>query len=70
MTYLHRFAGSVDTSYGVSFTDVSPNVYYAPAIRWATSRGITNGTTPSTFSPDVPCTKAQIVTFLYRFRFR
>ena len=70
MTYLHRFAGSVDASYGVSFTDVSPNVYYAPAIRWATSRGITNGTTPSTFSPDVPCTKAQIVTFLYRFRFR
>lgn len=70
MTYLHRFAGSVDASYGVSFTDVSPNAYYAPAIRWATSRGITNGTTPSTFSPDAPCTKAQIVTFLYRSRFR
>ena len=70
MTYLHRFAGSVDASYGVSFTDVSPNAYYAPAIRWATSRGITNGTTPSTFSPDAPCTRAQIVTFLYRSRFR
>ena len=70
MTYLHRFAGSVDASYGVSFADVSPNAYYAPAIRWATSRGITNGTTPSTFSPDAPCTKAQIVTFLYRSRFR
>ena len=70
MTYLHRFAGSVDASYGVSFADVGPNAYYAPAIRWALSRGITNGTTPSTFSPDAPCTKAQIVTFLYRSRFR
>lgn len=70
MTYLHRFAGSVDASYGVSFADVSPNAYYAPAIRWALSQGITNGTSPSTFSPDAPCTKAQIVTFLYRSRFR
>lgn len=70
MTYLHRFAGSVDASYSVSFADVSPNAYYAPAIRWAISQGITNGTSPSTFSPDAPCTKAQIVTFLYRFRFR
>ena len=70
MTYLHRFAGSVDASYSVSFADVSPNAYYAPAIRWAISQGITNGTSPSTFSPDAPCTKAQIVTFLYRSRFR
>ena len=70
MTYLHRFAGSVDASYSVSFADVSPNAYYAPAIHWAISQGITNGTSPSTFSPDAPCTKAQIVTFLYRSRFR
>ena len=70
MTYLHRFAGSVDASYSVSFADVSPNAYYAPAIRWAISQGITNGTSPSTFSPDAPCTKSQIVTFLYRSRFR
>ena len=70
MTYLYRFAGSVDAGYGVSFADVSPNAYYAPAIRWAISQGITNGTSPSTFSPDAPCTKAQIVTFLYRSRFR
>ena len=70
MTYLHRFAGSVDASYSVSFADVSPNAYYAPAIRWALSQGITNGTSPTTFSPDTPCTRAQIVTFLYRSRFR
>ncbi len=70
MTYLHRFAGSPEASYGVSFADVSPNAYYAPAIRWATSRGITNGTSPTTFSPDAPCTRAQILTFLYRSRSR
>ena len=70
MTYLHRSAGSVDASYGVSFTDVSPNAYYAPAIRWALSQGITSGTSPTTFSPDAPCTRAQIVTFLYHSKFR
>ena len=70
MTYLHRSAGSVDASYGVPFTDVSPNAYYAPAIRWALSQGITSGTSPTTFSPNVPCTRAQIVTFLYRSSLR
>ena len=70
MTYLHRSAGSVNASYGVSFTDVSPNAYYAPAIRWALSQGITSGTSPTTFSPDAPCTRAQIVTFLYRSSLR
>ena len=70
MTYLHHSAGSVNASYGVSFTDVSPNAYYAPAIRWALSQGITSGTSPTTFSPDAPCTRAQIVTFLYRSSLR
>lgn len=70
MTYLHRSAGSVNASYGVPFTDVSPNAYYAPAIRWALSQGITSGTSPTTFSPDAPCTRAQIVTFLYRSSLR
>ena len=70
MTYLHHSAGSVNASYGVPFTDVSPNAYYAPAIRWALSQGITSGTSPTTFSPDAPCTRAQIVTFLYRSSLR
>lgn len=70
MTYLHRSAGLVSSSYYAPFTDVSDNAYYASAVRWALSRGITNGTSPTTFSPDAPCTRAQIVTFLYRSRFR
>lgn len=66
MTYLHRSAGLVSSSYYAPFTDVSDNAYYASAVRWALSRGITNGTSATTFSPDEPCTRSQIVTFLYR----
>ena len=54
----------------MSFSDVSNDAYYAPAIRWALSRGITSGTSATTFSPNAPCTRAQIVTFLYRSSLR
>lgn len=70
MTYLHRSAGLVSSSYSMSFSDVSNDAYYAPAIRWALSRGITSGTSATTFSPNAPCTRAQIVTFLYRASLR
>ena len=70
MTYLHRSAGLVSSSYYVPFTDVSDNAYYASAIRWALSCGITSGTSATTFSPNAPCTRAQIVTFLYRASLR
>ena len=42
------------------------NAYYAPAVKWAVEKGITNGTDATHFSPNEPCTRAQIVTFLYR----
>ena len=42
------------------------NAFYADAVAWAVANGVTNGTTSSTFSPDNGCTRAQIVTFLYR----
>ena len=42
------------------------NAYYAPAVKWAVEKGITNGTDAMHFSPNEPCTRAQIVTFLYR----
>lgn len=48
------------------FVDVPTNAYYTTAVLWAVENGITNGTTATTFSPDVSCTRAQIVTFLYR----
>jgi len=45
---------------------VAADAYYAEAVKWATDNGITNGTTSSTFSPGSGCTRAQIVTFLWR----
>ena len=49
-----------------SFTDLSKDSLYYDAVLWAVGQGVTNGTTPTTFSPDSPCTRGQIVTFLYR----
>ena len=65
VTFLYRAAGT-PAVYGGSFTDVDANAYYANAVAWAVSEDITSGTGATTFSPDAPCTRAQIVTFLYR----
>ena len=48
------------------FKDVAANEYYTQAVLWAVSREITNGMTPTTFEPNRTCSRAQIVTFLYR----
>ena len=48
------------------FTDVEPSAYYAEAVLWAAKEGVTKGTSATTFSPDADCTRAQIVTFLWR----
>ena len=48
------------------FMDVNAADYYHDAVLWAAENGITGGTGANTFSPDAPCTRAQIVTFLYR----
>ena len=50
----------------MNFSDVPADAYYAEAVRWAVSQGITAGTTATTFSPNNPCTRAQAVTFLWR----
>ena len=49
-----------------AFTDVAADAYYADAAVWAVEQGITSGTSDTTFSPDAPCTRAQMVTFLCR----
>lgn len=49
-----------------SFVDVVEEAYYAPAVKWAVENGVTSGTSGTTFSPDQACTRAQIVTFLWR----
>ena len=48
------------------FTDVKEGDYCYDAVKWAVEQGITNGTTATTFSPNVGCTRAQMVTFLWR----
>ena len=48
------------------FTDVKPGAYYLDAVLWVVESGITKGTTAMKFSPDADCTRAQIVTFLWR----
>lgn len=50
----------------LAFTDVPMESYYYPAVLWAVENDITTGTTETTFSPDALCTRAQIVTFLWR----
>ncbi len=66
VTFLWRAAGSPEPkSNNNPFTDVKQGAYYK-AILWAVENGITNGTTATTFSPNATCTRAQIVTFIYR----
>ena len=65
VTFLAR--GLKGTSEAASgFTDVAADSYYASAVAWAKAKGITNGVNETQFGPDNDCTRAQIVTFLYR----
>ena len=66
VTFLWRAAGSPVVNYAMDLSDVAEDVYYAEAIRWALSEGITTGAGESSFSPDATCTRAQAVTFLAR----
>ena len=67
VAFLYRAAGSPKVENVKNpFTDVNKNSEFYDAIMWAASEGITVGTTVTTFSPDEVCTRAQIVTFLYR----
>ena len=65
VTFLYRAMGSAPTTTN-GFTDVAANAFCADAVAWAVENGVTNGTTASTFSPSNGCTRAQIVTFLFR----
>lgn len=50
----------------IAFNDVAVGTYYYDAVNWAVANNITLGTTPTAFSPNMPCTRAQVVTFLWR----
>ena len=66
VTFLWRAAGAPVVNYAMDLTDVPSDAYYAEAVRWALSQGITTGTADGRFSPNAPCTRAQAVTFLFR----
>ena len=66
VTFLYRLANA--SSDGVHpFADVPAGSYYEKAIAWAYAEGITKGISATKFAPDAPCTRAQIITFLYRY---
>ena len=66
VTFLYRAAGSPKVSSSAEFGDVATNAYYADAVAWAAKNGITGGIGGGLFGSDNNCTRAQIVTFLYR----
>ena len=65
VTFLWRAAGSPVVNYILPFEDVAESSYYAEAVRWTASQGIVSGVSPTRFGPDLPCTRAQAMTFLY-----
>ena len=68
VTFIYRIAGRPPQNTVTSpFTDVRSNAYYAKPVAWATEIGIAQGMTSRTFAPDDVCTRAQAVTFLYRY---
>ena len=65
VTFLYR-ALKGTASGSTNFTDVKSDAFYADAVTWAVASDVTNGTSNTTFSPNADCTRAEIVTFLYR----
>ena len=68
VTFLWRANGRKAASAAASFTDVASDAYYAPAVAWAAEQNVTGGVGNGLFSPDTTCTRAQIVSMLYRLR--
>ncbi len=68
VTFLWRTCGKPKATGTVNFKDVDKTAYYYDAVRWAVQANVTQGTDKYTFSPNSECTRAQIVTFLYRAR--
>ena len=67
VTFLWRAEGSpAPTTTTCPFTDVKPSGFYYESMLWAVENGVTTGTSATTFGPNNPCTRAQVVTFLWR----
>ena len=67
MTFLCRYAKAAAGETSNPFTDVAEGSYYYDAVLWALANGITGGKTATLFAPADTCTRAQVVTFLYRY---
>ena len=67
VTFLWRAAGSPEPKTSNPFGDVAADAYYAKAVVWAVENGVTTGIRADSFAPDIPCTRAQAVAFLYRY---
>ena len=67
VTFLHRAEDAPAAETASSFTDVAADTNYTDAVAWAVENGVTGGTGNNQFSPNADCTRAQIVTFLYRY---
>ena len=66
VTFLWRCLGKTNVDVTLSFKDVSPEDYFYDAVKWAVNYQITNGVSLESFSPDAFCSRAQIVTFIWR----
>ncbi len=66
VTFLWRAAGEPSVNTQIAFLDVNHDEYYYKAVQWAVSKGIVKGTSETTFEPEAACTRAQVVTFLWR----
>ena len=66
VTFLYRLAGEPKVGADNPFSDIAAGKYYTKGVLWAFQNGITKGATATLFKPNDPCTRGQIVTFLYR----
>ena len=66
VTFLHRAEGKPAYTVGNPFTDLKNGEYYYDAVLWAVENKVTSGLKPTLFGPEEPCTRGQVVTFLYR----
>ena len=67
VTILYRMAGEPEVAGSSAFTDVQMNRFYGKAVVWATQNGIAKGVSATSFAPDAPVTREQMVAFLYRY---
>jgi len=67
VTFLYRYVGAPAVENKTTFADVPATAYYADAVAWAAAEGVTNGTSSTTFSPLMNCTRAHMVRFLYNY---